>query len=689
MFSMNLRTRLVFFFGLVIAITLLSVGVPVILSVQKTTQQNSIIYLEKSAESTIGKAQNFIERGLNMAKTLSETLTNLHQQGQTDRQLHDALLQQYVAKDPRIAGAWAIWEPNALDGRDAEFVNNPRSDESGRFISYWYRSGDDIKFDISRDYDIAGSYYKMPFDRGQQTILEPYLYELEGKDIIFTSAAMPIRINGQIVGVAGVDYRFDDLITELEGYRPFGVGDVHIFGDQGTIVIDPDMGLSGKNISDKQLPEAVHQALVQKKGGVFLHPDTDDFYVYRPFPLDQTGQIWSVMLTVPDEIVYQDLVDLIWKMVVIAVAVGLILIVGSGFLGHVISSPIHKLTQILQKLMGQNQSEPFDQKINIYLKRKDEIGRLAKACEQFRIILAEKASLEQSQAEERQAQQQQKTEMLTQLSDEFEQNVGQALETVSASITALADIAHQMQNETGQSSDKAHAITENTQQVSDNIDSVAATCTELSANIGDIAQRVSRGTDVADKAVMQVSGVTERIEELSKTGEKIGEIVNLINDIAEQTNLLALNATIEAARAGESGKGFAVVASEVKSLANQTAQATEDISNQIQAVQTETSQAVSGILEIRHVIDEMSEFLSDIAASVEQQDSAAREISRNVTEASARAEMTATEVQAVSLLINNVRSYSENVAASSEETHLRNQALAKDVTDFVVHLKNA
>lgn len=689
MFSMNLRTRLVFFFGLVIAITLLSVGVPVILSVQKTTHQNSVVYLEKSAEATIGKAQNFIERGLNMAKILSETLTNLHQLGQTERQLYDAILRQYVAQDPRIAGAWAIWEPNALDGRDSEFVNTPRSDDSGRFISYWYRSGKDIKFDISRDYDVADSYYKIPFERGQQTILEPYLYELEGENIVFTSAAMPIRINGQIVGVAGVDYRFDELITQLEGYRPFQVGSVHIFGDQGTIVIDPDMGLSGKNMIEKQLPEALQQAISQKQGGVFIHPETDNFYVYRPFRLDQTGQIWSVMLAVPGEAVYQDLANLIWQMAAIALGVGLILIVGSVFLGHVISTPIHKLTQILQKLMGQDQAEPFDRKINTYLKRKDEIGRLAKACEQFRLTLAEKKSLEHSQAAERQAQQQQKTVMLLNLSDEFEQNVGQALETVSASITALADIAHQMQNETGQSYDKANVITENTRQVSENIDSVAATCTQLSANIGDIAQRVSKGTHVADKAVMQVSDVTQRIEDLSKTGEKIGEIVSLINDIAEQTNLLALNATIEAARAGDSGKGFAVVASEVKSLATQTARATEDISSQIQAVQTETSQAVSGILEIRQVIDEMSDFLSDIAASVEQQDSAAREISRNVTEASERAEVTATEVQAVSALINNVRNYSENVAASTEETHARNQVLAKDVTDFVIHLKNA
>jgi methyl-accepting chemotaxis protein len=172
-------------------------------------------------------------------------------------------------------------------------------------------------------------------------------------------------------------------------------------------------------------------------------------------------------------------------------------------------------------------------------------------------------------------------------------------------------------------------------QASTNVETVAAAAEELAASIGEIGRQVAHSNQISRRAADEAGRTDADVQELAKTALRIGEVVSLISDIASQTNLLALNATIEAARAGEAGKGFAVVANEVKSLANQTARATEEISTQITAVQDQTKAVVDAIRSIGTVIDEVSSIAGAIAAAVEQQSAATQEIARNVEQAAA------------------------------------------------------
>src|SRR5262249_6109079 len=157
------------------------------------------------------------------------------------------------------------------------------------------------------------------------------------------------------------------------------------------------------------------------------------------------------------------------------------------------------------------------------------------------------------------------------------------------------------------------------EQASTNVQTVASAAEELSASIAEISRQVSQAAKVAGDAVSRATATNQSVAALAEGAQKIGDVVKLINDIAGQTNLLALNATIEAARAGEAGKGFAVVASEVKSLANQTAKATDEIAAQIQGIQASTKDAVTAIREIAGVIGQVSEISTTIAAAVEEQ----------------------------------------------------------------------
>jgi methyl-accepting chemotaxis protein len=224
-------------------------------------------------------------------------------------------------------------------------------------------------------------------------------------------------------------------------------------------------------------------------------------------------------------------------------------------------------------------------------------------------------------------------EHLQELADNFKSNI-------TAAVSSLAETTGETHKNAQTLSSSAENITDQTgivsgavQSVSSSMESVASATEQLSSSITEIARQVAESSTISTEAVQEAQSADSIVHTLAVAAQKIGEVVSLINDIASQTNLLALNATIEAARAGEAGKGFAVVAGEVKTLAAQTARATEEIITQISDMQSATTQTVGAIGNINRTIRQMSEISSSIAAAVEEQSAATGEIARNVQEA--------------------------------------------------------
>jgi methyl-accepting chemotaxis protein len=233
------------------------------------------------------------------------------------------------------------------------------------------------------------------------------------------------------------------------------------------------------------------------------------------------------------------------------------------------------------------------------------------------------------------------------LADTFEREVGAVVEAVASSAERLQDSARQLSTAAATSGTEAEAVAEAGGRATADVQSVATAAEEMAASVAEIARRVGEAAEVASRAVSEARATDATVQGLSEAAARIGDVVRLIGDIAGQTNLLALNATIEAARAGEAGKGFAVVASEVKSLAGQTAKATEEIGRQIAEMQAATGQAVAAIRGIGATVERTSDIATTIAAAVEEQGSATQEIARSAAQVAAATGTVASRIEGV------------------------------------------
>ncbi|WP_343561890.1 methyl-accepting chemotaxis protein [Kiloniella sp. b19] len=666
--------------------------------VVKESQDAILDVAEKHGQELAGNIGSQVRADIDVAmtasRTMAETFLSYHRAGITDREVYREALKGITRNNPDFAAVWSGWEPDALDGRDADFANTPESNASGRFIDLWFlKNATDLGVrGLNIDKGETADWYDGPRKARAEVITEPYAMEL-AKDsgteaFLATSVVVPLIKDGTFIGTVGIDFNLQEVQDKIAEIRPYDEGIVTLITNNGVWAAYPDKEQIGKPVEESSPQLEAYKDLVAKGESASWIDYSSELgkealYVLVPLTVGQSKTPWAIAAIMPLDKVQAGAASVRDNMIVAAVVLTVLMALIIAFLiTALMSKPLKNITGVIEVLSrDETDVEIKDQQ------RSDEIGVLAKALEQFRNKLIEVRNLQSEQLEKDRQAEQDRRETLLGLANQFEQQVQGVVGNVSSSSDHLLTSAESMSAVTDNVSKQATVVSTVTEEASGNVATVASATEELSASIGEINAQIARAVSVSQEAVKEADQANSRVKGLSEAALKIGDVIQLINDIAEQTNLLALNATIEAARAGDAGKGFAVVASEVKSLANQTAKATEEITSQISSIQDETDASVEAIGGIGSTISQINEISTVIASAMEEQGAATQEISRNVQEAAAGTSEVRRSITEVNSNIEEAGNVSQSVLTAAQDLQNDAVALTRQVDEFVNQIR--
>jgi len=637
-----------------------------------------------------------IARGVMSSESLASTFRAAAASETADRATLLEIVREELLGNPAINGTWVGFLPNALDGRDGDYVDAELHNEDGDFRPYFFRESDGTigsrpLISYAEDTEDTRWYYQ-PIKTGKSYITDVYTWEANGQTKLGVSVSSPIIVDGETVGVSGIDMILNDIATDLSRIRPLGTGSVDLLSQGANWVAHANSEFNGQPWTDTHGDRdfAAQVASAVREGRGFTAEDYSNalgapvLRIGIPMPITNTDSVWTVVVNLPQSTLDAPANEL--TLIVIGIGIAMVLgLIGVLYaVGHsVIRQPLQRLTASISRLTGGDYETPVEG-----CERRDEIGAIAQALDKLRGTAAEAEELRAAQ-DKATEDQMARAEAVDVLIQDFDVSVQGLLEAVSSSVNDLGSAADTLSNGAQETNAKSTAVASASEQASANVEAVASAAEELTASVSEISRQVAKSAEIAGSAMEQARSTNTKVQSLSDAAQRIGEVVKMITEIAEQTNMLALNATIEAARAGEAGKGFAVVASEVKGLASQTAKATEEISGQIQAIQTETGESAEAIAAIANTIEDMNAIASGISAAVEEQGAATNEIARNVQEASLGTQEVSRSIVSVSSAAEETGGSANTVSNVAEQLSREAGNLRGSVQSFLRGIREA
>ncbi len=600
--TLRLRQQL-----LVILVVLIGFSLTVavlVTQVEGAQRQLSLRYASELANHESRQVAGVLDQALDAARTLAQAMAGMKARGHIDRPSADAMLKGVLAGNPGFLGVWSGWEPDALDGQDARYVNHPGHDGSGRYIPYWNRGSGQVVLEPLLDYDKpgAGDYYLIPKQTGHETLIEPYPYVVAGQELQITSVAVPVMIDGQFLGVVGVDIALSSLQDSIGKIRIFERGYASLLSNQAVHVADRDPALIGKGLGSEFA--AVRAAIQAGQRHELTLQDESLGEVIRlhvPVTVGMTQKPWSFVATIPSS----EMLAEVHRLRDWALMLGLLSIVGVSL---VLGWSLDRM--VLRPIGG----EPADA---MAVAQRIAAGDLSQSA-------AGRNPGPDSLMTQLQAMQASLVRLVSRV------RVG-----AQAVAAASAEISSGNRDLSGRTENQAQALQQ-----------TAASMDELGAAVQHNAQHARQATELAQEASQValaggevVGRVVATMRSINESSSRIADIIGVIDGIAFQTNILALNAAVEAARAGEQGRGFAVVASEVHSLASRSAAAAQEIKHligiSVQRVEQGSQlvdQAGSTMTEVVQAIQRVSHIMADISTASAHQSAGVLQVGKAVAQ---------------------------------------------------------